>query len=264
MSQPIIDRINDNIDRVKDEGQLRSENIRGLLSDVATLTASELKEGTEQMRSILTDAISAVMTEIKDAGSEIPDRIITLVENAIEESTRYRQEAIASLQIKMYDVQAQIDEKQRQLNIDLDDTIFDIKATEVNDSKPDDSGFSMTILKEIDTAVNSVKKRREAEFLKQQYLNLQFELARLDTKLMDRYGDRYGEVKQQLDGVKVLYDRVKGEAETTGVTPIQSKQTEIERKLSKFAAAVAITEHEIVEYLQQLWKDKGFNSQHKD
>ena len=29
MSKPVKDRINDNLDRVKDEGKLRSENIRG-------------------------------------------------------------------------------------------------------------------------------------------------------------------------------------------------------------------------------------------
>ena len=82
--------------------------------------------------------------------------------------------------------------------------------------------------------------------------------------MSEQYGDRYAEVKQQLDGIKGLYDRAKGEAETSGITPIQSKQTEIERKLSKFASAVVITEHEIVEYLRQLWKNKGFDSHHRD
>ena len=40
MSKPVKDRINDNLDRVKDEGKLRSENIRGLLSEAASLTVS--------------------------------------------------------------------------------------------------------------------------------------------------------------------------------------------------------------------------------
>ena len=256
MSKPVKDRINDNLDRVKDEGKLRSENIRGLLSDAASLTVSELKEGTEQMRSILKDAIAAVVTELKDTSSEIPEKIMTSIEGAVEESTRYRQEAIASLQAKMHDIQAQVEEKQRQLDLDLDDTIVDIKATEINDSKQLDSA--------IDIAVNNVKQRKESEFLKQQYLNLKFELAHLDRKLSEQYGDRYAEVKQQLDGIKGLYDRAKGEAETSGITPIQSKQTEIERKLSKFASAVVITEHEIIEYLRQLWKNKGFDSHHRD
>ena len=118
MSKPVKEQITDNLDRVKDEGKLRSENIRGLISDAASLTVSELKEGTEQMRSILKDAIAAVVSE--------------------------------------------------------------------------------------------------------------------------QYGDRYTEVKQQLDSIKDLYDRAKGEAETSGITSIQSKQTEIERKLSKFASAVVI------------------------
>jgi hypothetical protein len=256
MAKPIKERITDNLEQAKGEGKLRSENIRGLISDAASLTVSELKEGTEQMRSILKDAISAVVAELKDTGSEIPEKITASLESAIEESTRYRQEAIASLQAKMHDIQAQIDQKQRQLDRDLNDTIVDIKATEIDDSINLDSA--------IDTAVDNVKQRKEAEFLKQQYLNLKFELAHLDAKLAARYGDRYAEVKQQLDNVKALYDRTKGEAETSGVTPVQAKQTEIERKLSKFASAVVITEREIVQYLQQLWKNKGFDPHHKD
>lgn len=256
MSKQIKDRITDNLEQVKGEGKLRSDNIRGHLSDAALLTVTEIKEGTVQMRSILKNAIAAFVAEIKDTGSEIPDKITTSIESAIEESTRYRQEAIASLQAKMHDIQTQVDEKQRQLDIDFNDTIVDIKATEIED----DSQLNTAI----DTAVNNVKERQESEMLKQQYLNLKFQLANLDSKLVARYGDRYADVKQQLDGVKALYDQAKIEAESKGITPVQSKQTEIERKLSKFASTVAIAEHEIVEYLQQLWKNKGFDPHHKD
>ncbi len=256
MSKPIKERITDNLDLVKGEGKLRSDNIRELLSEAASLTVTELKEGTEQMRTILKDAISAVIAEVKDTGGEIPAKITSSIEGAIEESTRYRQEAIASLQAKMHDIQMQVDEKQRQLDLDFNDTIVDIKATEIKD----DSQLNTAI----DTAVNNVKERQESAMLKQQYLNLKFQLANLDSKLVARYGDRYADVKQQLDGVKALYDRAKIEAESKGITPVQSKQTEIERKLSKFASTVAIAEHEIVDYLQQLWKNKGFDPHHKD
>jgi hypothetical protein len=256
MSKQIKDRITDNLEQVKDESKLRSENIRELLSDAASLTVAELKEGTVQMRSILKDALAAVIAELKDTGGEIPAKITTSIENAIEESTRYRQQAIASLQANMHEIQTQVDEKQRQLDMDFNDTIVDIKATELKD----DSQINTAI----DTAINNVKERQESEMLKQQYLNLKFQLTNLDSKLAARYGDRYGEVKQQLDNIKVLYDRAKGEAETSGITPVQSKQIEIERKLIKFASAVAITEQEIGHYIQELWKNKSFDPHHKD
>lgn len=255
MSKPIKDRLTENIAQVKEEGKLRSENIRGLLSDAANLTVSELKEGTEQMRAILKNAISAAMTELKDTGNEIPEKITASIEGAIEESTRYRTEAIASLQNKIHEIQAQIDEKQRQLDMDFQDTIIDIKATEI-----DDTSHLHSV---IDDAVSNVKKRKEVELLKQQYLNLKFQLANLDTKLAAQYGDRYTEIKQQLEHVKTLYEKARSEAEASGVTPLQSKQIEIERKLSKFASAVAITEQEIKQYLQELWKNKGFDSRGK-
>jgi hypothetical protein len=253
MSKPIKDRINENLGQAKEEGKLRSENIRGILTDAATQTVSELKEGTGQMRTILKDAVTVAMAELKGTGSEISDKVTTSIEGAIEESTRYRQEAIASLQAKAHEIQAQINDRQRQLDMDLQDTIVDIKATEIEE---DDRHLHAAI----DTAANNVKERKESEVLKQQYLNLKFQLANLDAQLAAKYGNRYAEVKQQLDKVKALYEQTKTEAEASGITPLQSKQTEIERKLSKFASAVAITEHEVKQYLQELWKNKGFDS----
>jgi hypothetical protein len=256
MSKPIKDRITENLEQAKGEGKLRSENIRGLLTDAASLTVAELKEGTAHMREILKDAISAVVIEVKDTGSEIPAKITNSIESAIEESTRYRQEAIAKLQAKIHEIQSQVEEKQRQLDIDVRDTIVDIKATEIDENSQLNSA--------IDDAVNNVKERKELELLKQQYLNLKFQLTNLDAKLADRYGDRYAEVKQQLDNIKTLYEQTKSEAVASGVTPLQSKQTEIERQISKFASAVAITEQEIKQYLQELWQNKGFDKNHKD
>ncbi|MFM2304719.1 MAG: hypothetical protein RLZZ135_2131, partial [Cyanobacteriota bacterium] len=116
MSKPIKDRINENLGQAKEEGKLRSENIRGILTDAATQTVSELKEGTGQMRTILKDAVTVAMAELKGTGSEISDKVTTSIEGAIEESTRYRQEAIASLQAKAHEIQAQINDRQRQLD----------------------------------------------------------------------------------------------------------------------------------------------------
>jgi hypothetical protein len=255
MSKPINKRIADNLEQVKGEGKLRSDNIREVLNDAASLTVSELKEGSRQMRTILKEAIATIAADLKNTSSEIPEKVTNSIEGVIEDSTRYSQEAIASLQAKIHEIQHQIDERQREIDPDLHDTLVDIKATDIDKSSQLSSA--------IDKAVNNVKERREAELLKQQYLNLKFQLANLDTKLSARYGDRYTDVKHQLDNIKTIYDRAKVEAEASGVTPVRAKQTEVERKLSKFASAVAITEHEIKQYLQELWKNKGFDSHPK-
>jgi vacuolar-type H+-ATPase subunit H len=255
MSKPIKERITDNIDKAKGEGKLRSENIRSIVTDAAALTATEIKEGAERMRTIVKDAVTSAMADIKDTGSELPEKVTHSIEHALEESTRYRKEAIASLQTKIHEIQAQIDERQRQMDRDLDETIVDIKTNEVDESSK--------LNEAIDNAVNNVKEREETTSLKQQYLDLKFQLANLDAKLAARYGDRYSEVKQQLEKVKLLYDNAKAEAEASGVTPIEAKRSEIERKISKFAASAVIAEQEIVKYMQDLWKNKGFDSKHK-
>ncbi len=255
MSRPINKQIADNLEKVKSEGKLRSDNIREVLNDAASLTVSELKEGSRQMRTVLKEAIATIVADLKDTSSEIPAKVTDSIEGAIEDSTRYSQEAIASLQTKIHEIQHQIDERQREIDLDLQDTLVEIEATGVDRS----SQLNSAIAK----AVSNVKERRESESLKQQYLNLKFQLANLDTKLSDRYGDRYTDVKHQLDNIKKIYDRAKVEAEASGVTPVQAKQTEVERKLSKFASAAAIAEHEIKQYLQELWKNKSFDSHPK-
>jgi ppGpp synthetase/RelA/SpoT-type nucleotidyltranferase len=110
------------------------------------------REGSRQMRTILKDAIATIAADIKDTSSEIPEKVTNSIEGAIEDSTRYSQEAIASIQAK---IQHQIDERQREILMDLQDTIVDIKATEIDKSSQLSSA--------IDQAVNNVKERKESE-----------------------------------------------------------------------------------------------------
>lgn len=255
MSKPIKEHLNDNLGKAKEEGKLRTENIKSIITDAASLTAAEIKEGTDRMRKLVKEALTSALNDTKDKAAEIPEKVTSSLEDALEESTRVRQEAIASLQAKMHEIQEQIEERQRQMDRDIDETIVDIKATEV-DKTP-------KLNEAIDRAVSNVKERQVTTSLKQQYLDLKFQLANLDAKLAERYGDRYSEVKQQLENVKTIYEKTKAEAKAKGVTPVEAKQTEIERKLSKFASAAAIAEHEIVKYVQELWKNKGFDSKHK-
>ena len=255
MSNQIKEHLSENIERAKEEGQLRSENIRSLLSEVAELTTAEIKEGTDRMKAIVKEAIESVLADIKETGNEIPEKVTDSIENAIEQSTRYRKETITNLQAKLHEIQLQIDERQERLDRDIEATIVDVKATEV-----DKSSQLSTALEKV---LTNVKEREASASLKQQYLDLKFQLANLDAKLSARYGNRYSEIKQQLESVKTIYDKAKADAEASGVTPIKSKQTEIERKLSKFASSAVIVEHEIVKYLQELWHNKGFDSKHK-
>lgn len=90
-------------------------------------------------------------------------------------------------------------------------------------------------------------------FLKTQYARLRTQISRLDRRLALRYGDRYDEIKQQLDGTKNWYKKTKSEAESSGTIPLEQRQEETSRQFAKAGSAAARKEEVIKQKLKQLW-----------
>jgi hypothetical protein len=89
--------------------------------------------------------------------------------------------------------------------------------------------------------------------LQAQSTRIKAKLADLDRTLASRYGDRYIQVKQQLDGTKVAYERTRAEAERTGTIPLAQKQESTSREFAQAGAAAARTEAVIKQRLRSLW-----------
>jgi hypothetical protein len=89
--------------------------------------------------------------------------------------------------------------------------------------------------------------------LQTQSTRIKAKLAELDRALESRYGDRYYQVKQQLDGTKVAYEKTRAEAERTGTIPLEQKQEATSREVAKAGASAARTEAALKQRLKEFW-----------
>ncbi|WP_041548009.1 hypothetical protein [Chamaesiphon minutus] len=83
-------------------------------------------------------------------------------------------------------------------------------------------------------------------------------IADLDRKLDARYGDRYRQLKQQVEGkvdtTKVWYDKTRTEAENSGTIPIEERQAQASRKVADAGSSAARKEAVIKEQLKGIWQ----------
>jgi hypothetical protein len=261
MSNPVKQNISSNLEKAKVEGKVRSEHIQEIVRDAVGLAIAELKEGTIEIRSIIKDAISTVISDLKGSGKETTERITASIEGAIEAGTSERQQAIAQKRSKLLEIQELLDQQQLDLEQEISGALIEIRSTDLSDSKtPNSDPNSDPNSEAINLAVDTVQERQSSGILQEQYLKLMSQLENLDQKLANRYGDRYDEIKQQLETklaeTKVWYDQKKTEADASGKLPLLQKQAEIEDNLGELGSVVARKEQEVTKRLQELWGDR--------
>jgi len=247
MSESTRPKININLDKVKGTGKLRVENIREIARDAVSQMIAELKEGSGEMGLLIKEAISTMLSDLKGREQHAPEEITASIEGAIEGATHQKQQEIAQQRARLQAIQAQIDERQKQLDQEVGNVLIDL----------DNAPHEESVKSAISTAIYNVRENQESGLLQQQYLKLKTQLESLDEKLLDRYGDRYIEVKHKWENAKTWYEKTKTEAEASGTLPLHQKQLEIEHNFGDFGTVVAQKEHEVKEHLQELWQGKA-------
>ena len=247
MSEPIKQKINANLEKVKGTGKLRIENIREIVRDAVSQAISELKEGSGEIGLIIKEAISTMLTDLRVREQHDPEEITASIEGAIEGGTHQRQQEIAQQRAKLQELQAQIDARQKRLDREIGEVLTDLD-TDIHDD---------SIKSALSTAVYNIRESQESGLLQQQYLKLKSQLAILDDKLLAQYGDRYIEVKHKWENAKTWYEQNKTEAEASGTLPLHQKQVEIEHNFGELGKVVAQKEHEVKDRLQEIWQGKA-------
>jgi hypothetical protein len=247
MSEPIKQRINTNLEKVKGTGKLRVENIREIVRDAVAQAIAELKEGSGEIGLIIKDAVSTMLADLRVREQHDPEEITASIEGAIEGGTHQRQQEIAQQRAKLHELQAQIDARQKRLDREIGEVLTDLETDNHEDS----------IKSALSTAVYNVRESQESGLLQQQYLKLKSQLESLDEKLLTQYGDRYIEVKHKWENAKTWYDKTKTESEASGTVPLHQKQSEIEHNFGELGKVVAQKEGEVKERLQELWQGRS-------
>ena len=91
--------------------------------------------------------------------------------------------------------------------------------------------------------------------LQAQSVRIKAQLAELDRRLALRYGDRYYQVKQQLDGTKTWYLKTKAQAQSSGKIPLAERQAQTDRQVAKAGSSAAQKEAVIKQQLKDLWSN---------
>jgi ABC-type transporter Mla subunit MlaD len=241
MATELKERITADLEKAKQEGSLRSDRIREIVKSAVIQAMGELKEGSGEIRTIAKDAITAVIGLVKERGQAAKAEMMATVEGVVDGIRESRQPAIAHTQSQMDQLQMQLNTQTQQLEADVDGALVAI-ATEASQSSAD----VKTILEKI---VSTVRESKQFATLQEQYTRLRSQLVGLDERLAEKYGDRYAQIKHQLekywDNTKTWYEENRTEVEAGKSDPVAKAQDGLGEKFAQAGSFVAQKEREI-------------------
>ncbi|MFQ3618970.1 MAG: hypothetical protein SNJ57_15315 [Cyanobacteriota bacterium] len=246
MTHSVKERIQEDLQRAKSEGSLRAERIRDIVKAAVAEAMAEVSQGTGELKAIATDALTAAFAVVRDRAATRTEDMAASVEGVVEGIGESHREAIAQAQVQIDNLQQTLDQADRQLEAEITTALatVDLPEAEATTKTP----FKVLI----DLVVNVVKEREVFNIFQQRYDRLKQQLAELDTRLQERYGDRYDEVKRQLETAQTWYASAKAEGETLGTEAKHFKQDELEAKAADLGTTLAQKEAKIKAQLREI------------
>lgn len=244
----VKERLVTDLQQAKSEGSLRANRIREIVQEAVSQTVGEVKAGATELNVIARSAISTVTEVLGQWGKAADEEIAASVEGVVEGIRKSQSAAIAKTEAEIQQLQTQLDEQHQQIEDAVGGALVEIEST--------GQRTTTAFQDRIRTIIEALREREEFATLRQQYARLQVQVARLDDKLSTRYGDRYTELKRNLETAKETaksqYEQARVRAEASGVDPIQQKQAEVEQKLENIGAMLARKEQQLKESLKGL------------
>lgn len=246
MTNSVKERIQEDLQKAKSEGSLRAERIRDIVKAAVSEAMAEVSQGTGELKAIATDALMAAFAVVRDRAATRTEDMAASVEGVVEGIGESHREAIAQAQVQIDDLQQTLNQADRQLEAEITTALatVDLPEAEATTKTP----FKVLV----DLVVNTVKEREVFNIFQQRYDRLKQQLAELDTRLQERYGDRYDEVKRQLETAQTWYASAKAEGETLGTEAKHFKQDELEAKAADLGTTIAQKEAKIKAQLREI------------
>lgn len=248
MAIDVKERIAEDLQKAKQEGGLRSDRIREIVKTAVAQAVGELKEGSGEIRTIAKDAVFAVIGLVKDKGQETKAEMAASVEGVIDGIRESRQAGINKTQSQMDQLQTDLETQTQQLEAEVDGALVAI-STEAQQSDSD-------VKRILEKVVATIRESKQFTVVQEQYAKLRSQLAVLDERLAEKYGDRYAQVKQQLEkyweGSKSWYEKNRTEVESGEVNPVEKTQVGLGEKFAQAGSFVAHKEQEIKSKIKDL------------
>lgn len=244
MSSPIKEQIANDLNQVKEVGQLRVERVREIVRSAVAQVTSEFKQGSGEIRSLVKDVISGAITGLKSGSSEIQEDVTASIEGAIEGVNSTRDRSISEVQAEIKQLLAKLESEEEKLQQQVESSITGIE--EAGREAPSD------IRAYVESAINRLQDSGEAALLKKRYARLQAQAAILRANLAARYGGRHQEIKGYLDEAKSWYDKTRAKAEDVGAAPLEQKRSQLEERFGEAGTALAKKERQLRRTLSEL------------
>lgn len=252
MTNSFKDQLATNFEKAKNAGSVRVERIRQIFQDAVTQTMTELKEGTGEMRSIAKESTSTLTENLKQpqktaVQTEVIPVQVEIQDDGVEPTVAVVDSAEPSL----------FDAASTEVHISTD--VVQPQADEQAASQSSTSESLVDSLKTlIEQALRSFKEGATYANLQQQFAKIKEQLAVLDVKLSERFGERYKNTKQEfnqdMERTKAWYEEMKENANTSGMNLLEYKQAELVIKMSEAGMTIAQKEAKIKQLLKELWQ----------
>ncbi|BAZ06089.1 hypothetical protein [Calothrix sp. NIES-3974] len=224
----VKERIVKDLEQVKEQGSARTQRIREIVQVAVGDAMHELKGGATEIRSLTQDAVTAVIEHLKSKGKQAKNEVMAAMEGAV---AGVSDKSVAS------ETQAQ----EQQILEAVDGALV---AVETNQKQESRSFLSLLL-----AAFNALKAKLFAS-LHQENASLQELLAKWDTSLTEKYGDRYTQIKQRWQSAQTSYQATKIRMENGETSPVDQYQAQAMDKAAQAGAKVAQTEQAIKQQLK--------------
>lgn len=249
---PFKDQISADFEKAKSAGGARVERIRQIFQDAMSQSISELKQGAGEIRSIAKESTSTLTENLKNAPKSTPQTEVIPVQVEIQDDGE-----VANLAVELpAEPEAAPPTEQPQT---ASQTVVMVEEPASSQQEPATAkSFAESAKALIEQMLRSFQSSETYATLQQQLEQLRKQMATLDAKLTDRYGERYEKFKQEfnqdMENTKAWYDGMKADADASGMNVIEYKQAELVIKMGEIGVTIAQKEAKIKQLLRELWQ----------
>jgi hypothetical protein len=203
MATVIKEKVVADLQKAKAEGGLRVEKIREIFKAAVAQSMAEVKEGSSGVRAIAKDSMASVIDILNETGNNTQAEVNASVEGIVE-----------GIQDGNYHA------------ADLGGALAEIEASG-NQTSADMQSLMAAVL-------NALKRTPQYALLMDRYAEVKTRLNSVDAQLSEKYGDRYQQLKQQLEKIweiaKVWFAKAK--ATVSAPDPVQRMHIELGAKMA--------------------------------
>jgi hypothetical protein len=204
MATGITEKITADLQKAKAEGSLRVDKIREIFKAAVAQSIAEVKDGSGGVRAIAKDSMASVIDILNKTGNNTQAEVNASVEGIVEGIHESNHTAA-----------------------DIGGALAEIEASG-NQTSADRQSLMAAVL-------NAVKRSPHYAVLMERYAEVKTRLNSVDAQLSEKYGDRYQQVKQQLEKLwelaKVWFTKAK--ATVSAPDPVQRMHIELGAKMAE-------------------------------